>query len=537
MHDQGGSTGSVTRGSGGSSRQHGTHALYRAHATAGTGSRGHRAPSAGVEATRKNGGGATGDSVGGSQAVVPPSRVFAASGGGTVMPILSSAVASLRPGTRRRRALMQHADAVGASVGGLAGVPSTRERAGVVNTRPPQGGAHEKAKEKPPSAGQKEDGHRDDAVARLAVGNLAGEVVKTEPIEMATSCAGPTRAEPEGFIRAVSKRTTSIRAEVVADLDKRRESDGNATGCTAATVDPALAASPLKLSTAAPQQNSTDIASDVPATSSTTARTPSVGNAAGIVDKVTLSASKEAPVLAAPVESAEAGMSGVGNTESHTVDVGSPNKRAAVVDEVPASGLSSRGSGRPMRKRRKSSEAGGWRARYNADEFESGDALASGNTSDTESDTETAIKAEKGSGGRARDGGVGREEDKEEWDEDDVDVGGEEDDTFNEEDKSDGGHSGSVLGIGATSGGNSSSGAEREGGGGSSAGGGGRRGGRRVASKNKRDPPNAWKRRCAAGRCQLGASFGRDGQQAVYCSAHRDPGMINVTHRRCESIG
>lgn len=53
----------------------------------------------------------------------------------------------------------------------------------------------------------------------------------------------------------------------------------------------------------------------------------------------------------------------------------------------------------------------------------------------------------------------------------------------------------------------------------------------------KRDPPNAWKRRCADGDCQLAASFGRLGKQAIYCSAHKDTGMVNVTHRRCDEPG
>lgn len=53
----------------------------------------------------------------------------------------------------------------------------------------------------------------------------------------------------------------------------------------------------------------------------------------------------------------------------------------------------------------------------------------------------------------------------------------------------------------------------------------------------KRDPPNAWKRRCADGECQLAASFGVLGKQAIYCSAHKDTGMVNVTHRRCDEPG
>ncbi|CAN0532615.1 unnamed protein product, partial [Scytosiphon promiscuus] len=44
-------------------------------------------------------------------------------------------------------------------------------------------------------------------------------------------------------------------------------------------------------------------------------------------------------------------------------------------------------------------------------------------------------------------------------------------------------------------------------------------------------------KRCADGNCQLGASFGMLGKPAMYCSAHRDAGMVNVTHRRCEEPG
>ncbi|CAN0247678.1 unnamed protein product, partial [Laminaria digitata] len=43
--------------------------------------------------------------------------------------------------------------------------------------------------------------------------------------------------------------------------------------------------------------------------------------------------------------------------------------------------------------------------------------------------------------------------------------------------------------------------------------------------------------RCADGNCQLGASFGAEGKVAVYCSAHKEAGMINVTHRRCDETG
>lgn len=53
----------------------------------------------------------------------------------------------------------------------------------------------------------------------------------------------------------------------------------------------------------------------------------------------------------------------------------------------------------------------------------------------------------------------------------------------------------------------------------------------------KFEPPNAWKKRCAFGDCLLAASFGPAGKQAIYCSAHKDPGMVNLTHRRCEEQG
>lgn len=59
----------------------------------------------------------------------------------------------------------------------------------------------------------------------------------------------------------------------------------------------------------------------------------------------------------------------------------------------------------------------------------------------------------------------------------------------------------------------------------------------KISMVKKRDPPNAWKKRCADGTCLLGASFGMEGQSAMYCSAHKDAGMVNVTHRRCRERG
>lgn len=143
------------------------------------------------------------------------------------------------------------------------------------------------------------------------------------------------------------------------------------------------------------------------------------------------------------------------------------------------------------RKRRKSAETGGWRSRYNADEFELGELNSSSVScssfsggSDTESEE-----------GQTRETGVGKggDGDSGEWDDILVDVG--------DDGTGDGG------------------------------------GVRRVKLIRKRDPPNAWKRRCADGTCLLGASFGYEGKQAVYCSAHKDAGMVNVTHRRCEEPG
>lgn len=144
------------------------------------------------------------------------------------------------------------------------------------------------------------------------------------------------------------------------------------------------------------------------------------------------------------------------------------------------------------RKRRKSAETGGWRSRYNAEEFELGELNSSSMScssfsggSDTESDEGQPRDRDSGSGsGNSVD-----------WDEILVDVG------------DDGDGVGDHGGV------------------------------KRVKLIRKRDPPNAWKRRCADGTCLLGASFGYEGKHAVYCSAHKDAGMVNVTHRRCEEPG
>lgn len=163
---------------------------------------------------------------------------------------------------------------------------------------------------------------------------------------------------------------------------------------------------------------------------------------------------------------------------------------------------------RPARKRRKSAEAGGWRARYDKDEFESGEALLLA-SSDGEGEEVGWGETDDGAsrsrpGGRPETGnGWGGDEEDAESDEL-VDVGGEEDD---DDLDVDGG------------------------------GGGARNRKAAVETVKKRNPPNAWKRRCADGDCQLGASFGTPGKPAKYCSAHKDAGMVNVTHRRCEELG
>eukprot|EP00903_Cladosiphon_okamuranus_P012942 g12084.t1 len=156
---------------------------------------------------------------------------------------------------------------------------------------------------------------------------------------------------------------------------------------------------------------------------------------------------------------------------------------------------------RPARKRRKSAEAGGWRSRYNRNEFESGDALLA-SSSDDKSEGE-----EDWTGGgkrRASRHGGGDDADAEDGESDEfVDVGVEEDDDdLGVYGGGDGGRARSSKGV--------------------------------VEPVKKRSPPNAWKRRCADGDCQLGASFGMPGKPARFCSAHKDAGMVNVTHRRCE---
>lgn len=170
-------------------------------------------------------------------------------------------------------------------------------------------------------------------------------------------------------------------------------------------------------------------------------------------------------------------------------------------------------SSRPTRKRRKSAQAG-WRSRYNADEFESGEGIA-------ESLDEVTTKLEEVEGRepqREEQGDEDRDEPDGEW-MDAVDVGGAED---REMDQDEGQAKPRRSGRGGSS--NGSNGGSKV------------SDGKQLIPK-KRDPPNAWKRRCADGDCQLAASFGRLGKQAIYCSAHKDTGMVNVTHRRCDEPG
>ena len=170
--------------------------------------------------------------------------------------------------------------------------------------------------------------------------------------------------------------------------------------------------------------------------------------------------------------------------------------------------------GRPPRKRRKSAQTGGWRSRYNADEFELGkfssssrSSSSSTSDSDTESDGDMQQPRDDGVGVVGSVGAGGNDEGDAEWDETLVDVGGDED-SDEDEFGDDGGRE--VGGDGSM---------------------------KRVRLVRKLNPPNAWKRRCADGTCLVGASFGFEGKQAVYCSAHKDAGMVNVTHRRCEEPG
>ena len=217
-----------------------------------------------------------------------------------------------------------------------------------------------------------------------------------------------------------------------------------------------------------------------------------------------------------------------------------------LVTASPPNGGSGADGGRPVRKRRKSAEAGGWRSRYDKDEFESGEALLSSSDSaeagaedDSEGDTDdeegferrprkrgsrsegegvpgaAAAAAVNRGGGGGGGGGLGGGGAEDEWS-DVVDVGVDDD---GDEDEGEGEEDGLEV---------------------SAAGGAAGRAGKRkaeVAVVKKRSPPNAWKRRCADGNCQLGASFGRPGNPAKYCSAHKDAGMVNVTHRLCEEPG
>ncbi|CAM9157894.1 unnamed protein product [Ectocarpus sp. 8 AP-2014] len=184
-------------------------------------------------------------------------------------------------------------------------------------------------------------------------------------------------------------------------------------------------------------------------------------------------------------------------------------------DAVPAP------SSRPVRKRRKSAEAGGW-SRYSKEDFVSGEALVLGSSSEGEEEEDEeeqepeeeeeaytfqgqrASRPEGGKRMRSANGGAGGGDGG--WGEASdallVDVGG--DDPEDDEDALD------DAGVGTTR--------KRKG---------------AVGPVKKRSPPNAWKRRCADGTCQLGASFAMRGEPAKYCSAHSDAGMVNVTHRLC----
>ncbi|CAM9969403.1 unnamed protein product [Ectocarpus sp. 6 AP-2014] len=184
-------------------------------------------------------------------------------------------------------------------------------------------------------------------------------------------------------------------------------------------------------------------------------------------------------------------------------------------DAVPAP------SSRPVRKRRKSAETGGW-SRYSKEDFVSGEALVLGSSSEGEEEEDeeeqepeeeeenytfqgqraSRPEGEKrmrsaNSGAGGGDGGWGEDSDALL-----VDVGG--DEPEDDEDALD------DSGVGTT-----------------------RKRKSAVGPVKKRSPPNAWKRRCADGTCQLGASFAMRGEPAKYCSAHSDAGMVNVTHRLC----
>ncbi|CAM9784339.1 unnamed protein product, partial [Hapterophycus canaliculatus] len=183
-----------------------------------------------------------------------------------------------------------------------------------------------------------------------------------------------------------------------------------------------------------------------------------------------------------------------------------------------SSSNSSMNSGRPARKRRKSAEAGGWRGRYSKDEFYLGEASSDGGDDLMQGSDPSSPGEGKGTPGAFGSGGGGGEVDEGGDSEGHlVDVGGEDDDDddFEDDDLDDTNDEGS-----------SGRGAARK-----------RKAAEPWSAKKKRSPPNAWKKRCADGNCQLGASFGFLGKPAMYCSAHRDAGMVNVTHRRCEEPG
>ena len=226
------------------------------------------------------------------------------------------------------------------------------------------------------------------------------------------------------------------------------------------------------------------------------------------------------PGNAAPLVKAESAFGGNGVAKKPPVEM---------VSTEPDADASRRGNGddgyegRPPRKRRKSAQTGGWRSRYNADEFEQGE-FSSSSTSDSDAESHGDVKQPRdgGVGGVGSVGTEGEEEGDAEGDDTLVDVGG--DDIL-----VDVGGDDTVVDVG----GDEDSDKDKFGddGGWGEGGGGGMR---RLRLVNRRIPLNARKRRCADGTCLVGASFGFEGKPAVYCSVHKDAGMVNATYRRCE---
>lgn len=264
-----------------------------------------------------------------------------------------------------------------------------------------------------------------------------------------------------------------------------------------------------------------------------------------------------APTSVAPALSAEG--------SETTLEPTAPQATALAVPGAATTNSESRiatTNARSARKRRKSAESG-WRSRYSTEEFESGDAILSpseelsdgvgggsgGSSGSSGGGWEggrhmpAEWRANMG-GAEESEGGKKEEEDDEDFSEQvEVDVGGEHPGTYNGPVFSGQGTECRYDGYddGASGGNNSCSGGEQDRGSVAGRGGGGSEergaGVKRRTPNKKRDPPNAWKKRCQDGDCQLGASFGYNGKPAIYCSAHKDAGMINVTHRRCEEPG